>query len=149
MPSTELSCRGRPGRSRRPSSGRDRADGAGQTAAVPDSATALTCRPRPDRSQSPPPGRVRVWWRRRRLLEPAVGVRAYAFDRAIMPGEAGPEPTTVIGPRSDLMQSMHDQRSVQAGRRGGLTDSRRHSVGSCLPSKPASPPSATHRRGPR
>ena len=63
-------------------------------------------------------------------------------------GEAGPEPTTVIGPRSDLMQSMHDQRSVQAGCRGGLTDSRRHSVESCLPSKPATSPS-THRRGPR
>ena len=61
-----------------------------------------------------------------------------------MPGEAGPEPTTVIGPRSDLMLSMRDLRSVPAGRRGGLTDSRRHSVGSCLPSKPASPPSATH-----
>ena len=40
MPSTELSSRGRRGPSRQPSSGRDRADGDGQTAA----ATALTCR---------------------------------------------------------------------------------------------------------
>ena len=194
---------GEAGRSRRPSSGRDRISCSwrwrcsstcswrctsictGQTAARPDSATALSCRPRPDRSRSPSPGRVRVWWRRRRLLEPAVGVLepmpstelscrgrpgrsrrpssgrdradatgaaiaparvkqqlgriprpryhagrgrtvagvhhravcesgggddgywsllsatgAYAFDRAIMPGEAGPEPTTVIGTRS-------------------------------------------------
>ena len=44
------------------SSGRDRSDGAGQTAAAPDSATSLICRPRQDRSRSPPPGRVRVWW---------------------------------------------------------------------------------------
>ena len=71
-----------------------------------------------------------------------------------MQEEAGPEPTTVIGPSlrsddSDLMQSMRDLSSMQTGRRGGLTDSRRQSVGSCLPSKPASSPFATHRRGPR
>ena len=74
---------------------------------------------------------------------------AYAFGRAIKPGEAGPEPSTVIGPRSDPTQSVRDLRSVPTGRRGGLTASRRHGVESCLPSKPAPPPSATHRRGPR
>ena len=44
MPSTKLSFTGRPGRSRRSSSGRDQSDGAGQTAAVQDSATVLSCR---------------------------------------------------------------------------------------------------------
>ena len=42
---------------------------------------------------------------------------AYAFDRAIMPGEAGPEQTTVIGARSDLMQSVRDLRSVDPPQR--------------------------------
>ena len=77
---------------------------------------------------------------------------AYAFDRAIMPGEAGPEPTAVIGPRSDPVRSVRDsdRRGVQTGRKGGLTDSRRHGVDaveSCVPPKPASSSSAAHRRG--
>ena len=49
---------------------------------------------------------------------------AYAFDRAVTPDEAGPEPATIIGQRSDLMQSMRDLRKVQAGRGEGQTDSR-------------------------
>ena len=42
----------------------------------------------PDRSRSPVTGAC------------CLRTGAYTFDRAIMPGEAGPEPTTVIGPSS-------------------------------------------------
>ena len=60
----------------------------------------------PDRSRSPVTGAC------------CLRTGAYTFDRAIMPGEAGTKPTTVIGPRSGLMQSMRDLLSVQTGRRG-------------------------------
>ena len=100
MLSTELSCRGRPGRSRRPSSGRDRTDATGDAITPARVKQQLVRIPRPryhagrgrtvagvhHRAVCESGGCDNGYWS---LLSPPVGVRAYAFDRAINAYHAG------------------------------------------------------------